>query len=125
MITFGGVNYDFCAILIIQNSFCDIRENTPKSYGMRLSNPPSPPQLYDFFSERPPLGDNIHIIDHFHPLPENKWIWQLVCIYIKHFGFGPTSSSFQIHILSVSKIVSVSLFIVVSNSTYFSLFIHP
>ena len=33
MITFGGYS-DFCANFINQNSFCDIRENTLKSYGM-------------------------------------------------------------------------------------------
>ena len=48
---FWGVNSDFCANFINQNSFCDIRENTPKSYGMGLSPPPygKCPQFCDFF----------------------------------------------------------------------------
>ena len=50
---FGGVNSDFCVNFINQNSFCDIRENTPKSYGMGLSPPLPPygkiPQFCDFF----------------------------------------------------------------------------
>ena len=44
---FCGVNSDFCANFINQNSFCDIRENTPKSYGMGLS-PPSTGKLCSF-----------------------------------------------------------------------------
>ena len=50
---FWGVNFDFCANFINQNSFCDIRENTPKSYGMGLSPPPpygKSPQFFDFFA---------------------------------------------------------------------------
>ena len=38
---FWGVNSYFCANFINQNSFCDIRENTPKSYEMGLN--PLPP----------------------------------------------------------------------------------
>ena len=49
---FWGVNSDFCANFINQNSFCDIKENTPKSYGMGLSPPPygKSPQFCDFFA---------------------------------------------------------------------------
>ena len=32
---FWGVNSDFCANFINQNSFCDIRENIPKSYASK------------------------------------------------------------------------------------------
>jgi len=39
---FWGANSDFCANFINQNSFCDMRENTPKSYGKS-------PQFCDFF----------------------------------------------------------------------------
>ena len=50
---FWRVNSDFCANFINQNSPCDIREITPKSYGMGLS-PPLPygksPQFCDFFA---------------------------------------------------------------------------
>ena len=45
---FWGVNSDFCANFINQNSFCDIRENTPKSYGMGLSPPPHTENVRSF-----------------------------------------------------------------------------
>ena len=45
---FWGVNSDFCANFINQNSFCDIRENTPKSYGMGLSPPPHTEKVRSF-----------------------------------------------------------------------------
>ena len=45
---FWGVNFDFCANFINQNSFCDIRENTPKSYGMGLSPPPHTENVRSF-----------------------------------------------------------------------------
>ena len=37
---FWGANSDFCANFINHKSFCVIRENTPKRYGMGLSPPP-------------------------------------------------------------------------------------
>ena len=44
---FWGVNSD-CANFINQNSFYDIRENTPKSYGMGLSPPPHTEKVRSF-----------------------------------------------------------------------------
>ena len=39
---------DFVKVIINQNSFCDIRENTPKSYGMGLSPPPHTEKVCSF-----------------------------------------------------------------------------
>ena len=53
-----GGKFLLCANFINQNSFYDIWENTPESYGMGLSSPPygKSPQFCDFFALRASLN---------------------------------------------------------------------